>query len=617
TIFNPTESTEEIFIKEILIKINDDFPVAYDKLGEKFTLDSTLNDVRRQLSDENEIICIQDNMYFCSPSSIILRDSESNKLLKDVLSKDNILQIRKLPNVNKKNVILKNCKLEYGINMTDEGPKIANEVALEFSQNIMDEPHFGKVDKETYENSFEDFLRKNLIADVKASVNFLHLSIGLGMAHECSSTNINNTKFFSTHEITLLQKYSFKIGNIKPTEKFKKEVEDALNSHEPKAFKNICEKYGEFIARKVKIANGKLGSEIVGGINFEYSKNQGINISSSISSVTTYTRVYGGDKSKFHQGNIDFDFWLNSLNDYERLCAIEYEDLIPMFDLLDPELHQKVIKKTINEKIIYSTKDPVEFTMLPHEYSYYHKLKIPTDLMPNLKEYKIFVSVMSTKKQGDKTKKQGDEISTRVVYTSDYSSATLALHRLSESKGAQIFSLQIGWIIIGHPKSFKYECHDFHVTHSCEVKCWENSIGNYDQFDNIQGHSLLATCAQRIPQQSEVIPMNSKLVTELSDLIIHCGIIRSESCSNDLKLNKKKGFSFSKKSYICYDISGSQNTPLWTHDKLTFVNILQNACPDSCTAGFIILSPTPKYLVFNQNVPKDLQISYFCIAPLN
>ncbi|RIB18901.1 hypothetical protein C2G38_2084519 [Gigaspora rosea] len=623
-IFNPNEPLEEISIKEIYIKINNKDPVVYDKLGEKFTLDNTLNEVRNQLSDEDEIIRIQDNMNFCSPSGIILRDSESNKLLKDVLFKDNILKIIKLSNVNK-NIILEKCKLKYGINMTDEGPKIAKTIALDFSQDTnisMEELSIftEKTDNKIYENSFEDFLGKNLIADVKASIEFLHSSIGFGVSHECLSTNTNNTRFSSTHEIMLLPKYTFEIGNVKPTEEFKTDVELALNSDMPKEkFKNICEKYGEFIALKVKIggkvqtisycnasnlkldklknwsANGKLGSEIVGGINFGYHMSQGINRYSSISSIKTYTRVYGGDKSKFRQNNIDS--WRDSLNNYESWCAIEYDDLIPIFDLLDPELRQKVIKKTYNEKILYSTKDSIEFTMLPHDYSYCHKLKIPSDLMLNLKEYKIFASVMSTKKQGDKTKKQdgktkkqGDKISTRVIYTSD-SSAIVVLHRISESKRKQSksFNLQIGWIIIGHPKSFKYECHDCHITHSCEeyVKNWEKKSISIYQFDEIRNHSLLATCAQRIPQQSEVIPMKSKLATdvhfcyesqqlkacyfiydlesmtcfkqnnhpELSDLIIHCSIVHQNNSKSYLKLDKKVGLSFHRKPYILYKIS--------------------------------------------------------------
>ncbi|RIB21574.1 hypothetical protein C2G38_2176246 [Gigaspora rosea] len=543
-IFNPIEPLDEISIKEIYIKINGKDPVVYDKLGEKFTLDNTLNEVRNQLSDEDEIIRIQDNMNFCSPSGIILRDSESNKLLKDVLFKDNILKIIKLSNVNK-NVILEKCKLKYGINMTDEGPKIANTIALDFSQEtniIMEELSIftEKTDNKTYENSFEDFLCKNLIADVKASIEFLHSSIGFGVSHESSSTNANNTKFSSTHEIMLLPKYTFEICNVKPTEEFKTEVELALNSDRPKEkFKNICEKYGEFIAHKVKIG-GKIQT-------ISYSNASNLKL----------------DKLKNWSAN----------------------------GKLDPELRQKVIKKTYNEKILYSAKDSIEFTMFPHDYSYCHKLKIPADLMLNLKEYKIFASVMSTKKQGDKTKKQdgktkkqGDKISTRVIYTSD-SSAILVLHRISESKRKQSksFNLQIGWIIVGHPKSFKYECHDCHITHSCEeyAKNWEKKSICIYQFDEIRNHSLLATCAQRVPQQSEMIPMKSK------------------------------------KPYILYNIS-EQNIPLWAHDRLTFVNILQNAnaCPNNCNAGFIILSPNPKYLEFSQNNLKDLEISYFCLAPL-
>ncbi|CAG8830117.1 41215_t:CDS:2, partial [Gigaspora margarita] len=660
-----------ISIKEIYIKIDDKDPVVYDKLGEKFTLNNTLNDVRNQLSDEDEIIRIQDNMDFY------------------VLFEDNTLIIRKSSKVNEK-IILEKCKLKYGINMTDEGPKIANTIALDFSQDtniIMEELSIftEKTDNKTYENSFEDFLGKNLIADMTASTEFLHSSIGFGVSHEYSSTNTNSTKFSSTHEIMLLPKCIFEIGNVKPTEEFKTEVELALNSDRPKEeFKNICEKYGEFIAHKVKIggkvqtisysnasnlkldklknwsANGKLGSEIVGGVNFGYSMNQEINEYSSISSVKTYTRVYGGDKSNFRQNNIDS--WRDSLNDYESWCAIEYDDLVHIFDLLDPELRQKVIKMTHNEKILYSTKDSVEFTMLPHDYSYCHKLKIPSDLMLNLKEYKIFASVMSTKKQSDKTKKQdgktkkqGDKISTRVIYTSD-SSAIVVLHRISESKRKQSksFNLQIGWIIVGHPKSFKFECHDWHITHSCEeyVKNWEKKSISIYQFDEIRNHSLLATCAQRIPQQSEIIPMKSKLATgvhfcyesqqlkacyfiydlesmkcfkqnnhtELSDLIIHCSIVSQNSpisYLNNLQLNKKRRLGMHKKPYILYNIP-EQNTPLWTHDRLTFVNILQNAnaCPNNCNAGFIILSPNPKYLEFSQNNLKDLEISYFCLAPL-
>ncbi|CAG8473028.1 3834_t:CDS:2, partial [Scutellospora calospora] len=298
------------------------------------------------------------------------------------------------------------------------------------------------------------------------------------------------------------------------------------------------------------------GSAIVGSVNFGFNRRQGTNESSEKSTADTYTRVYGGDKNKFSRDNIDS--WRDSLNDYTKWCAIEYYDLIPIFDILDPELRKEVIKQIIGPKILHSAKDPVEFSMLPPKNSpFIHILKIPPDFNNNLMECKLFASVMSLENQDD-------VFSIRVIYTSD-STASLVLHRIGESKKVKKFKLQLGWIIIGYPKSFKHKNFNFCVTNSCEkcIQNYENIIDIYENFNEVQNCSLLATCAQRIPQQDRENPIISDLLHRNQfDRLLR----NSDSC-------------------IRYNTPKLQGAPLWTCKEPTFVNFLHNACPANCIAG--------------------------------
>ncbi|CAG8826295.1 35074_t:CDS:2, partial [Gigaspora margarita] len=612
-------------VNKISIHIDNKTPVTYDKLNSE----STLKEVRDLLSNTEEQTCIYEYMNFVGPYGIILRDQESNELLKENLHDGYILKIEKSndPNINE---TIRRCQLNYGIRMTENGPKNVNEKAIEFPQDITKSVKMSKSYAEyKYEgtciNKHESFLRKNLVVEGKISIVMpSYLSIGFTISRGSQTNDSYNTEFSSKYNIRLFSKYEVEIDikKVQPTEIFIQEVNSALESDNTiDKLKSVCEKFGEYIASKVKIG-GRMheikyynmlsssrqissntsysintGSNFVGNIGGSYNNADGHNVYSSTSNDETYIRSYGGDANKFKVDNIVL--WQDSLDDYTTWQVIEYTDLIPIFDVLNSVLRQKVLE-AMERKVLYSKIDSVDVVMSSSKFSYEHKLSIPSNLSRiDLKKCQIFASVMNaTNRNKNKNKKNKEKV----------------------------FSLQIGWVVIGKPVDFRNENCNFHIIDSKGYAPHnDHQISIYDQFQN--NHSILVACTQQAPQQDTTHPTDSTLVTgihfsrlndfqlkvcffiydletktlykknfeeKLTDLSIHCSII-SITQENYLKLNRETSIFdiFNNKSMNFYN---AHERSLWTCLEPTFVSLFHENCPD-CSSGFANL--TPDYLIFN------------------
>ncbi|KAF0559890.1 hsp70 family protein [Gigaspora margarita] len=363
-------------VNKISIQIDNKVPVTYDKLNPE----STLKEVREKLSNSEEQTRIYEYMNFVGPYGIILRDQENNELLRENLHDGYILKIERSidPNINE---ITHRCKLNYGIRMTEDGPKNLNEMAFEFPQDITQSVKMRKFYAEyKYEgmctSKHENFLRKNLVTEEEISIAMPSgLYIGFIISGGNQTDDTYNTEFSSKYKIRLFSRYKIEIDieKVQPTEIFIQGVNSALESDNTiDELKRVCEKFGEYIARNVKTggrmhkieyynmsnftptnrsANINIGSKLVGSIGGSYNNVNEHNVSSSMSDDETYIRFYGGDENKFKEDNLAL--WQDSLDDYTTWQVIEYTDLIPIFDVLNSELRQKVLD-TMGQKVLYS-----------------------------------------------------------------------------------------------------------------------------------------------------------------------------------------------------------------------------------------------------------------------
>ncbi|CAG8792273.1 16869_t:CDS:2, partial [Gigaspora rosea] len=211
-------------------------------------------------------------------------------------------------------------------------------------------------------------------------------------------------------------------------------------------------------------------------INSDYKKTKNKDISYSEVKTSIEIRDFGGDKSKFKSEKIDP--WQDSLNDdYKYWCIIEYDNIIPIFNILDDNLRQEVINITMGLRILHSGIEPIKATIIQPSRPFEHKLKH----LPNLKGRQIFASIM-----GDKEKK--DVFSICVVYLSD-SSASIILHRINDNKTEK--------------KSVS-------INNSITNNNYENI---YEQFQE-ENLCILATCAQQAPNDEyETAPQTSTITT--------------------------------------------------------------------------------------------------------
>ncbi|CAI2178945.1 13046_t:CDS:2 [Funneliformis geosporum] len=618
--------------RDISVKINEGPSLALE-----LDTNLTLEHIRNHFSNPDEELCIYDNMSFNGPKGKITQNDESRKRLGDILIKEGSLEILKilkpLDYPDEREVINK-FNLDCGLKISSYGPTRSQKKALVFKKpKTPIEIHKSQYEENVVKictTSHEELCLKNLIGGVKAALPWSPLSAGLSsgfsLSHERKNQTTHHKETSTDYNVDICVKLRGMINKneISPTEEFKKDVDEALNSKDPFIeLQKLTEQYGEYIILKVKL--GGKGLKIINKKLSETAQQKSNKFSFGFNVDSKF--AFGGDKIKYEN---DVQGWKDSLVDFTKWEIIEYEEIEPIFNILDEEQRNKVIKIIVEQKILFRKKESIKVGFSSNSVPYKHELKIPPTLQYDLKKCQIFASVSGEKRV----------FSVRVVYVSN-SSASLLLHKIGNKKKYECYyNLQIDWIIIGYPSNFKMD--EFKVI-SSDNTVDSNSIEIYDQFQK-QELCLLATCAYNAPEESNNSPFKSNIVAgvhfccddsklkafrftydleslkfdhldenKLSNYFINYSLIKTPSAY--YTLSKKISL---ERSYILYDVSDKH---LWIRaDKdLKFVslfNLFNQSNPNDSNLGFANI--TSEHLVFKSlqsYTKKELHISYFCAPP--
>ncbi|CAG8788831.1 1297_t:CDS:2, partial [Gigaspora margarita] len=291
----------------------------------------------RVTNDENKELCPPfKHLFFFGKYGKILHNEEASLNLKEIIMDGNVLNIRQ-PSVDWKKLI---DMCDHGfINENGNVEKVEkakhrafiinkNNIGLEAKMTLNDGMEIGQ---EKCKNKFEALCKRNFIADGQFSTISPWLTLFLGVSKQDSSEFLREMPI-EKYSYTVVKKAELSIleSSITLTEEFKNEVENALEkkttSEKIDELRQVSEKYGHFYARHIVFG----GAIIEKLINTETSKE-------------SFIRIIGGDRKYHDDIKINKKPWFDSLEDFQTWEIIEYDEVCPIFDLLDGKLRKEVL----------------------------------------------------------------------------------------------------------------------------------------------------------------------------------------------------------------------------------------------------------------------------------
>ncbi|GES80249.1 hypothetical protein GLOIN_2v887932 [Rhizophagus clarus] len=368
------------------------------------------------------------------------------------------------------------CKLEYGRIITPDGIKEAKEKAFTMKSCEMTKIGAEGYQKESIEfNSSEERIIKTELS-FSGNINiqeFLKFGASIGMLKNETSKEKNN----SVWNFTEFGKVSIKLSEyLEPTPEFISAVNVAVNSENPREkLKEIVNKYGQFIPTEV----------ILGGRSFfkgkEISKesakgtaNKGtINVSTPVSNTgigySTENSIGNAEYSK-HEcfkltggqqpdsiENFDDKIWVKSLLDSRNWNCIQFKDPISIFQLLDEDLHKKIIS-SIGKRILHSSFEEIDYQLEEPGRPKVYKLNIPSNILEIIHnedaKCNIFATVI------DKEEVKNDYFNYQILFPPSRI-PRLIIHCIQKKFKKRECHLRISWMVIGYYVNFKFILRDF------------------------------------------------------------------------------------------------------------------------------------------------------------
>ncbi|KAF0480861.1 hsp70 family protein [Gigaspora margarita] len=479
----------------------------------------------------------------------------------------------------------------------------------------------------------------------------------------------------------------FSKARITANEDFRQEIDIALNeeTNDRKIVKlrEISAKYGNFYAQRIhfggavinKIVNSESSSEdrgkrtIKGGfgtdINVHTIETEAyLNITHEANNQTrsrnknmdSKTRVVGGDPTKYFEDGIVS--WKKSLNDGSKWEVIGYDKIYPIFEVLDNERRNKIIK-VLDQRILKAKR--VDITMkLEAMDPYVYQMEKELAGISNINECQIFASIMSENNEDKKV------YAVHVIYTS--SSPAIVVHLVQRKEkttmsrkvgepARNIFkkilkkpscSITLGWIIVGPPTSFDFDLFPAVLkSRNCSIS---RQNDRYVAITPEHQHCILGTCVLKLAEENN--PMESKIVVgshftgknsaclfvydlenrekPVNDETIYQGLTLNyctvetsspENCNaNRIRVDWSKNwirFDRSKnQSTICYSTKIDNFSIITSCQGLILMNRLFDNCSANCQHGF--LNANSKGYIYgsvNPQPPIDNEgmITYFLI----
>ncbi|RGB25100.1 hypothetical protein C1646_821229 [Rhizophagus diaphanus] len=281
-------------------------------------------------------------------------------------------------------ILNEKCKLDYGCTMSFDGIKKADKRAFIMKDCELTEIKTGGYERAKLEfESKEDWMKKtNLFIEGDCDdVNMLNfVKLGLSSIKGLKDENFNN-EVKSTYQYTELAKVSLRVSkkNLVLTEDFENDINDAIESKDPRKFRKITKRYGQFIPTEI-ILGGRVYTKDT-KISLESSTDNSIegSVNTSVGPLNLrigYNSNNSSKKSKFYSSNrmkilggrhlndenFDEKAWTESLEDYQNWDCIEYNDPISIFQILPDDLRKKTIE-SIGKRILYTSTEDYDYEL--------------------------------------------------------------------------------------------------------------------------------------------------------------------------------------------------------------------------------------------------------------
>ncbi|RIA83676.1 hypothetical protein C1645_833427 [Glomus cerebriforme] len=388
---------------EVRVSVNgSQFPIV------SLTLENKLSDIRETLKN-NSIIKMDDTLLFskkiAAPNIIrfaeISRENEDDFKLIEIIEKvengvETLYTLYLIKSSRPYWQFLNVYKLDFGCTMTFDGIVRANKRAFKTVECELTEISTNKITAVEFssDESVEDWMmKKNLFFIPDMNTKYF---AKLGIKYE--SKELESFK----DQYQVIEKASFKLYNLKATENFIEEVNEAIELNDPKKFKQITGKFGQFIPIEVILGR----------------------------------RVQIGDTED--QTNDE----KKALNYYRNWDIIEFRKPISIFELIDDNLDNKLRKDV---------------------YSFFGKRILYTEIQELNKYFKEVIDLPRTISKIISNKHADCSIFATVVGMKDYyhcqiltspgNKPKLMIHCFREnSKDSKVV---IGWMVIGYDTNFK------------------------------------------------------------------------------------------------------------------------------------------------------------------
>ncbi|EXX70781.1 uncharacterized protein OCT59_019176 [Rhizophagus irregularis] len=379
-----TQQKEESDVNYIFIKTIGKPTPKLDRLN----LTDNLSNIRLELIKRN---IIDETLAFSKKTpenefAEIERENEEIFFLKNIIDDVNSCYFLYLIKNSRPSwkILNEKCKLDYGCTMSFDGIKKADKRAFIMKDCELTEIKTGGYERDKLEfESKEDWMKKtNLFIEGDCDdVNILNfVKLGLSSIKGLKDENFDN-EVKSTYQYTELAKVSLRVSkkNLVLTEDFENDINDAIESKDPRKFRKITKRYGQFIPTEI-ILGGRVYTKDT-KISLESSADNSIegSVNTSVGPLNLrsgYNYNNSCKKSKFYSSNrmkilggrhpndenFDEKTWIESLEDYQIWDCIEYKDPISIFQFLPDDLRKKTIE-SIGKRILYTSTEDYDYEL--------------------------------------------------------------------------------------------------------------------------------------------------------------------------------------------------------------------------------------------------------------
>ncbi|EXX58825.1 hypothetical protein GLOIN_2v936225 [Rhizophagus irregularis DAOM 181602=DAOM 197198] len=425
----------------------------------RLKLDENLSSIRQELE---KVTLMNDTLLFSDGTSRIQERDERKFLLSQIIKTiedDKILYLVKNPSLDYDLKILKDkFQLEYGRKINSDGEiDIAKGKAF-----ILDVRDFkvrkgegmGIEKSEVTQSEYNKQITESTIND--------DINAKFGLSYGKSKNTMTGSEKKLILRSMYINKISLKIERnyFKPTEEFIDEVENAIKikDHEEKLkkFKDIAEKFGQFISSEVLIGGKAYFLEEEKSVKFSEEKNKiGSTTVEDMSSKNKLIKLIGGERDNLD--NFNERAWVKSLDDFVNWGCIEYKNLVSIFQLLPYELYKRIFRKNNSEglkglakRILYS--DQIAYIYSPNSLNKrktFELTNIPTYMLENDAECNIFATVIDT----DDSK--NDFFSCQILLLPNRR-PQLMIHCIQKYTRNTKYNLKVGLVVVGYDINFNF-----------------------------------------------------------------------------------------------------------------------------------------------------------------